>query len=277
VLPPVANRFVAGESVPEALDHARRANEAGVGVVLNLLGEHYDDRRDADADTAAYERLCADLAGAGLRACVSVKPTQLGLSVSEAAYRENYRRVAEAAADAGVFLWSDMEDATTTDATLDAVCALAPAFPDRLGVCLQANLRRTPEDAARLADLPVAVRLVKGAYDESPAVAHQGRDAVDAAYRALLDRLLEQGTRTAVGSHDPAMVEYGLARAGETATAVEVQMLMGVREREQERLAAEGVEVWQYAPYGTDWAAYFYRRVRERRRNLWFAARAVLG
>jgi proline dehydrogenase len=73
------------------------------------------------------------------------------------------------------------------------------------------------------------------------------------------------------------MVEYGLARAGETATAVEVQMLMGVREREQERLAAEGVEVWQYAPYGTDWAAYFYRRVRERRRNLWFAARAVLG
>lgn len=277
MIPPVANRFVAGESVPEALDHARRANEAGVGTILNRLGEHYDDRRDADADAAAYEQLCADLATAGLRACVSVKPTQLGLSVSEDVYRENYRRVAAAANEAGVFLWSDMEDATTTDATLDAVCALAPEFPNRLGICLQANLRRTPEDAARLADLPVAVRLVKGAYDESPDIAHQDRAAVDAAYRDLLDQLFEQGTRTAIGSHDPAMITYGLDRARETGADVEVQMLRGVREREQERLAAEGVAVWQYAPYGAEWAAYFYRRVRERRKNVLFAARAVAG
>lgn len=277
MIPPVANRFIAGESVPEALDHARRANEAGVGVILNLLGEHYDDRRDADADAAAYERLVADLSDAGLRACVSVKPTQLGLSISEAAYRENYSRVAAAAAAADTFLWSDMEDATTTDATLDAVCALAPEFPGRLGVCLQANLRRTSADVERLADLPVAVRLVKGAYDESPALAHQDRAAVDAAYRALLDRLFEQGTRTAIGSHDPAMVAHGLERAAETGTDVEVQMLMGVREDEQERLASEGVDVWQYAPYGTEWAAYFYRRVRERRKNVVFAARAVAG
>ena len=275
MIPPVASRFVAGETVPEALEHARRTNQAGVGVILNLLGEHYEDRQDADADAAAYERLCADLADAGLRACVSVKPTQLGLSVSETAYHENYRRVAAAAADAGVFLWTDMEDATTTDATLDAVCALAPAFPDRLGVCLQANLRRTPADVARLADLPVAVRLVKGAYDEAPGIAHQDRAAVDAAYRDLLDRLFAQGTDTAVGSHDPAMLDYGLARAAETDADVEVQMLMGVREREQDRLASEGVDVWQYAPYGTEWAAYFYRRVRERRENLLFAARAV--
>jgi proline dehydrogenase len=277
VIPPVADRFVAGETPAEAMDHARRVNADGVGVILNRLGEHHHDRQDADADAAAYVRLLRDLSGSGLRACVSVKPTQLGLGVSETAFRENLRRVVEAADAAGVTLWCDMEDATTTDATLDAVADLAPAFPDRLGVCLQANLRRTPGDVDRLAGLPLAVRLVKGAYDEPVAVAHRDRAAVDAAYRALLDRLFAQGTRVAVGSHDPAMVEYGLDRARETGGDVAVQMLMGVREDAQRALAAEGVEVWQYAPFGRSWASYFYRRVRERRRNLLFAARAVVG
>lgn len=275
MIPPVASRFVAGETPAEALEHVRRANDAGVGVILNLLGEHYDDRRDADADVAAYERLLADLDGSGLRARASVKPTQLGLAVSETVYRENFFRVAAAADEAGILLWTDMEDATTTDATLNAVADLATEFPGRLGVCLQANLRRTPADAERLAGLPVAVRLVKGAYDEPPSVAHRDRAAIDAAYRDLLDQLFAQGTRTAVGSHDPALVEYGLERAAATDADIEVQMLMGVRERAQERLAAEGVEVWQYAPYGGKWAAYFYRRLREGRRALGFAARAV--
>ncbi|ESS06770.1 MAG: L-proline dehydrogenase [uncultured archaeon A07HB70] len=273
MIPPVAARFVAGETPAEAMDHARRRNSDGVGVVLHRLGERNDDRRDADDDTAAYVRLCRDLADSGLRARVSVTPTQLGLAASETAFRENYRRVAAAAAEADTQLWCDTEDATTADATLSAAVDLAAEFPDRLGVRLRANLRRTPADAERLAAVPVAVRLVEGAYDEAPAVAHQGRAAVDAASRGLIDQLVEQETRLAVGSHDPAIVEYGLDRARTAGVDVEVQLPMGVREDAQRALEADGVEVWQHAPFGREWAAYLYRRVRERL----FAARAAVG
>jgi proline dehydrogenase len=278
MIPPIVRRFVAGETTPVALDHVRTANADGLKVILNLLGEHYGERADADADAAAYVRLLHDLGGSGLDACVSVKPTQLGLGVDETAFRENYRRVVEAAAATDGFVWCDMEDATTTDATLDAFEALAREHPGRLGVCLQANLRRTREDIARLADVPGAIRLVKGAYDEPPDVAYTDREEVDEAYRedlALLFETREGGV--AVGSHDPAMVDHAVDLHGRYGTDFEVQMLMGVRERAQRDLAARGVDVWQYAPYGRQWPSYFYRRLRERKANLGFAARALLG
>ena len=276
MLPPVARRFVAGETAPVALDHARRTNADGVGVILNLLGEHYDDRADADANAAAYARLAADIGG--LDARISVKPTQLGLDISEAVFRENYRRVVEAAADHDVFVWTDMEDASTTEATIEAVAALAPEFPGRLGVCLQANLRRTREDIARLAEVPAAVRLVKGAYDEPSEIAYTDSAAVDEAFREDLELLFDSHDGgIAVGSHDPAMIDHALALGADTGVDFEVQMLMGVREDAQRRLAERGVEVWQYAPYGSKWLPYFYRRMRERKANVLFAARAVLG
>ena len=114
VIPPIATRFVAGETVPEALEHVREKNDEGVGVILNLLGEHYADREGADADVAAYCDLLADLSGTNLRARLSVKPTQLGLDVSEAVFRENLARVVEHAAAHDRFVWLDMEDHATT-------------------------------------------------------------------------------------------------------------------------------------------------------------------
>jgi proline dehydrogenase len=271
VVPPVAARFVAGETSAEAIEHARHRNEAGVGAVLSLLGERHDDRRDAD--TAAYVRLCNDLAGSGLRARVAVTPTQLGVDAAEAAFRENYRRVAAAAVEADTFLWCDTEDAATAPTALSAVVDLASEFPGRLGVCLRANLRRTPGDAARLADVPVAAQLVEGGHGESHAVAHRDRAAVDAAYRSLVDQVVEQGTPLALGSHDPAVVEYGLDRARTAGVDVEVQLPMGVREDTQHDLAASGTAVWTRVPFGHGWATYVYRRVCERQRGL--AARAV--
>jgi proline dehydrogenase len=278
MLPPVASRFVAGESTAVALDHVRRVNDDGVGVILNRLGEHYHDRRRADADAATYRQLLADVDGSGLDACVSVKPSQLGLSVGEDAFRENYRSVLDAAADHGVFVWCDMEDASTTDATLEAFADFAPSYPGLVGQCLQANLRRTPDDLARLVDLPGKVRLVKGAYEEPPEIAYRERARVDAAFRSLLETLFEEcESGVAVGSHDPAMVSLAAALAREHGTDYEVQMLMGVREAAQRELAASGVTVRQYAPYGSEWPSYFWRRVRERRENLAFALRAVAG
>ena len=278
MIPPVARRFVAGESEAVALEHVRRTNETGVKVILNLLGEHYDERRRADADAATYRRLAADLDGSGLDACLSVKPSQLGLSVDEAAFRENARSVLAAADEHDVFVWFDMEDATTTDATLDAFVDFGREFDGGVGQCVQANLRRTRADLERLVDVPGKIRLVKGAYDEPESVAFREKSRVDEAFRRDLEYLFaERDAGVAVGSHDPAMVSLARSLHDEHGTEYEVQMLMGVRERAQRELASQGVEVWQYAPYGEAWLSYLLRRVRERRENLAFALRAVAG
>ncbi|MFB6151646.1 MAG: proline dehydrogenase family protein [Haloarculaceae archaeon] len=276
MIPPIASRFLAGETAPEALEHARVINERGVGAILNLLGEHYEERGPADADADAYRRILDDLAGTDLRACVSVKPSQLGLDVGEGVFRENLARVVERADEVDRFVWIDMEDYPTVDATLDAYEHHAREHGG-VGVCVQANLRRTPEDLERLAALPGKVRLVKGAYDPPADVGYSDRGRVDEAYRECLATMFEEfEDGVAVGSHDPAMVEYAARLHEEFGTPYEVQMLMGVREGAQTELAADR-EVWQYAPYGGKWASYFYRRVVERKENVAFALRAVLG
>ncbi|QLH81545.1 proline dehydrogenase family protein [Halosimplex pelagicum] len=277
MLPPIASRFVAGETAPVALEHARETNDSGVGVILNLLGEHYDEREPADADAETYCRLIDDIARTDLRACVSVKPSQLGLDVGETVFRENLARVVERADERGAFVWIDMEDHTTTDATLDAFERHARETGGRVGVCVQANLRRTREDLERLAGLPGKVRLVKGAYDPPAEVAYRERSRVNESYRDCLEYMFAAfDDGVAVGSHDPAMVALAERLHDEHGTPYEVQMLMGVREDAQRELAADR-EVWQYAPYGSKWLSYFYRRVLERKENLSFALRAVAG
>jgi len=275
VLPPIATRFVAGETVPVALEHARETNADGVGVILNLLGEHYDERAPADADTAAYRALLDDLAGTDLRVRLSVKPTQLGLDVGEDVFRENLTEIVEHADEHDRFVWIDMEDHTTTEATLDAYEHHARE-QGTVGVCVQANLKRTRDDLERLADLPGKVRLVKGAYDPPHELGYREKSRVNEAYRDCLAYMFEQfDDGVAVGSHDPAMVEYAAQLHDEYGTPYEIQMLMGVRERTQVELAADR-EVWQYAPYGEKWFSYFYRRVLERTDNATFAIRAIV-
>ncbi|QCW02963.1 proline dehydrogenase family protein [Natrinema pallidum] len=276
MLPPIANRFVAGESPAEALEHVRRLNERDVKAIVNLLGEHHGDRETVDADAAEYRRLVADIAGSRLAAAVSVKPSQLGLDLDEDVFRTTLAAVVDAAAERDVFVWIDMEDHTTTDATLDAFEALARNHGGGVGVCVQANLRRTRADIRRLADVPGKVRLVKGAYDPPADVSYTDSARVDREYRDLLELAFERyDGGIGVGSHDPAMIEHAKALHERYGTDFEIQMLMGVREDAQYELARED-EVWQYVPYGDRWKSYFYRRVMERRQNLRFALRAVL-
>lgn len=276
MIPPIADRFVAGESPAEALDHVRQLNDHNVKAIVNLLGEHYDEYDPVAADAAEYRRLVADIAGSRLEACISVKPSQLGLDLGEDVFRTELADIVDAAADHGVFVWIDMEDHTTTDATLDAFEAVARERGGGVGICVQANLRRTRADVKRLADVPGKVRFVKGAYDPPADVAYTDGARVDREYRELLEYAFEHyDGGIAVGSHDPAMLEYATALHERHGTAFEVQMLMGVREDVQYELAEE-YEVWQYVPYGDRWLSYFYRRVVERRENLRFALRAVL-
>jgi len=277
MIPPIADRFVAGESPAEALEHVRRLNDDDVKAIVNLLGEHYDDRDAVAADAAEYRQLVADISGSGLAACISVKPSQLGLDLDEDVFRSELAAVVDAAAERGVFVWIDMEDHTTTDATLEAFETVAREHGGGVGVCVQANLRRTRADVRRLADVPGKVRFVKGAYDPPADVAYTDGARVDQEYRSLLEDAFEHyDGGIAVGSHDPAMLEHAMALHDRYGTDFEIQMLMGVREDAQYDLTDE-YEVWQYVPYGDRWLSYFYRRVAERKANLGFALRAVLS
>ncbi|GAB3689692.1 proline dehydrogenase [Salinarchaeum chitinilyticum] len=283
MIPPIASRFVGGETAPEALETARTLQDRNVGAILNLLGEHYTDPADAAADRDAYRDLLADIGGsaglangAGTGVCVSVKPSQLGLDVGEETFRENAELVVEAASEHDGFVWFDMEDHETTDVTLDAVEAFAREGHD-VGVCMQANLRRTAADVERFADVPAKVRLVKGAYDEPAEIAYTDSAAVNDAYRDRLTQAFESyDGGIAVGSHDEAMVEHALECHEEHGTPFEFQFLAGVREDRLFELAEE-YECWQYVPYGDRWLSYFYRRVMERKENALFALRAIVG
>jgi proline dehydrogenase len=273
MIPPIASNFVAGETPETALAHAERLNKRDVTAILNLLGEHYDDPANADADTQSYIDLAEMIAARDVDACISIKPSQLGIDIGDDLFEENLGRIVDAA---DCFVWIDMEDHTTTDATLDAYERYARETDGNVGVCVQANLTRTGEDLQRLADLPGKVRLVKGAYDEPAEIAHKDKGTINAVYRDYLEymfREFEDGI--GVGSHDPAMISYARELHEEYGTPYEVQMLMGVREDAQTDLAAD-VPVYQYVPYGGKWFSYFYRRARESKENMLFAARAVL-
>jgi proline dehydrogenase len=278
MIPPIASRFVAGETPAEALEHVEQLNERGVNGILNLLGEHYHERPPADEDAAAYEALIRDIDQSGVDACISVKPSQIGLDVGDDVFAENLESIVATADEYDVFTWVDMEDHTTTDATLDAYEDLAERFDGGVGVCIQANLERTGDDLERLADVPGKIRLVKGAYDEPDSVALQQKERVNEAYETHLEYMFEHfEDGVAVGSHDPRMIDLARDLHDEYGTPYEIQMLMGVRDDAQYELAADDVEVWQYVPYGDKWLSYFYRRAMERKENLLFALRAIVG
>ncbi|WP_128476796.1 proline dehydrogenase family protein [Halorussus pelagicus] len=277
MIPPIASKFVAGESPAEAIEHTRDLNDRNVKAILNLLGEHYHERAPADEDAEAYLRLVDDIESADAEACISVKPSQVGLDVGTEVFHENVERIADYAADRGVFVWIDMEDHDTTDVTLDIFEKVARKHEGGVGLCVQSNLKRTGDDLERLADLPGKIRLVKGAYDPPAEVALTEKSKVNAAYKRHLEYMFEHFEGgIAVGSHDPEMIEYATDLHEEYGTDFEVQMLMGVREDAQYDLAEE-YEVWQYVPYGDKWLSYFYRRAMERKENMLFALRAVIG
>lgn len=276
MIPPIANNFVAAESPEGAIEHAADLNDRGVGAILNLLGEHYHENTPAFGDAQEYRYLVEEIDASDLDAAVSVKPSQVGLDIGADVFAENLGGVVDAAIEHDVFVWVDMEDHATTDATLDAVVENAERDGADVGVAIQANLKRTGEDLERLAGTDARVRLVKGAYDEPPAVAHQDKARVNEAYEAHLEYLFREFEAVSVGSHDPRMISLAARLHEEYGTPYEVQMLMGVRDDAQFDLAADDVRVVQYVPYGSKWMQYFYRRVMERKENLVFAARAVL-
>jgi proline dehydrogenase len=275
-------RFLPGEQFEDALKAAIAFKAQGIGALFTRLGENVRDLSEARATVEHYESVLSSASAAGVDAEISVKPTQLGLDIDADAAYVNLERLARAAAKAKSFLWLDMEGSAYTQATLDLYRRLRVDHP-RTGVCLQAYLYRTVEDAVGLLQLKPAIRLVKGAYAEPPDRAFTAKKDVDANYLALCSLLLSEvkggRLRLVLGTHDVELV----ARATRFADAldlerakVEVNMLYGIRTDQQVRLAAEGYGVKDLIAYGDRWYQWYLRRLAERPANVMFVARQML-
>jgi proline dehydrogenase len=274
----VVRRFVAGETVEDAVRTSTELVGKGLAVSLDHLGEDTTDAGQADATVKAYLVLLDRLSEAGLtaggRTEVSVKLSAVGQTLSDELAEQGARTICEAARDAGTTVTLDMEDHTTTDRTLATLQSLRREFPET-GAVVQAYLHRTEDDCRALAGEGSRVRLCKGAYREPPSVAFQTPAEVDASYARCLEVLLRGDGYPMVATHDPALIERTLELAAGRTGGLEFQLLYGIRPREQERLAAAGHTVRVYVPYGDEWYGYLMRRLAERPANLVFFLRAL--
>ena len=276
---PMVGRFVAGESLAEALPAIERLHAQGLGTTVDVLGESVTAEGAARAARDDYLELLDALAANGLDRNVSLKPSQMGLKIDEALARDNIAAVVARATETGAFVRIDMEDSPYTDRTLELWRDLRPADRSNgadVGVVLQAALRRTGEDVEEVIAARGRVRLCKGAYKEPESVAFQDKADVDAAYERLMIRLLHEGTYPALATHDVRLINRAVevARAdGIAHDAFEFQMLYGVRRDLQEQLIAAGWRVRVYVPFGGQWYPYFMRRLAERPANVSFLLR----
>ena len=272
-------RFVAGTTLDDAVSAVRALNATGASATLDVLGESVHDRASADLAASAYVEAIERIAAASLDANVSLKLTQMGLDLGVEECLAVLEPVVAAGGRHGVFVRIDMESCAYTDRTLEVVRRLRAGGHD-VGPVLQSYLRRSPEDAESLAAERVRTRICKGAYLESPEVAHQDREAIGDAFVQLCTRLLEADAYPGVATHDPQMIERVAAVATERGVPpdrFEFQMLYGIRRDLQRQLLARGHRLRIYVPYGSEWYPYFMRRLAERPANVLFVLRSVLG
>ncbi len=273
----LAKKFVAGDTLDEAVDVGRDLNRRGFLLSLDLLGEEVHDRASADAALKEYMDCLERIDGDGLDANISVKLTQLGLSIDEGLARHAVEQLALRAAEVGTTVTLDMEDSRFTGQTVD-IYAEVQAAVGHLGIAIQAYMKRTPGDLERLIPLGGHIRLCKGAYVESSEVALTVKAAVDGAYKEFLKMLMAaEGTKPAIATHDPDLIESTRSVSPQRIGYFEFQMLYGVRTALQKSLVDEGFPVRIYLPFGSQWYPYLTRRMAERPANVWFFARALFG
>jgi proline dehydrogenase len=280
----IVRGYVPGDETEDAVEATAGLVEANLRVTLDYLGEDTLDADQADATVQAYLELLAALSARGLtrHAEVSVKLSAIGQALPAQGHKmalEHARTICRAARNAGTAVTLDMEDHTTTDATLATLRELRKDFPET-GAVLQAYLRRTEADCRALAYEGSRVRLCKGAYDEPESVAFRSRLEVDKSYVRCLKVLLAGQGYPMIATHDPRMITIAstlASRNGRDAGSYEYQMLYGTRPDEQRRLAEAGETVRVYVPYGTQWYGYLMRRLAERPQNLTFFIRSLIS
>ena len=274
-----ARRFVAGETVEEAIEAARELESTGLTVTLDLLGESVSSTEAAADATLAYVSAIEAIDRGGVTRNISLKLTQLGLGIDRATSVDNLRRVLDGASSHEFFVRIDMESSLYTSQTLETLETVWSIGYRNVGVVLQSYLKRSMDDARRMIALGVPVRLVKGAYREPRSVAFTRKADVDEAYLTLMQLLMRDGKYPAIATHDTAMIDATkqLASAHQIGKdRFEFQMLYGIRRDLQAALVADGYRVRVYVPYGREWFPYFMRRLGERPANAGFVLKSLM-
>jgi proline dehydrogenase len=270
----LTTRFIAGETIEEAVAAIREVNAHGCTASFDHLNEGVTSAKATEAEVAEYLNVLARIDDTGIKSNVSIKLTQFGLEIDpELAYR-NARRIVEDAKRRGNFVRVDMEGSNVTQVTLDIFNRLRSEFDlNDVGIVVQSYLYRTKDDVSALLKIPARIRLCKGAYNEPAEVAYPVKQDTDDNYVRVMQLLLASGTYHGIATHDPKMIDATIdfaQREGIGKDAFEFQMLYGIRRDLQEQLARDGYGMRVYVPYGKHWYPYFMRRLAERPANIWF-------
>lgn len=275
----IASRYVAGETLEDALEEVKKLNAEGAMATMDVLGEEVTERDRAVAAVEEYIRLFHAIDREKVDSNVSIKPTMIGLKIDEDFARDNVERIAQTAHELGTFVRLDMEDHTCTDPTLRIYHALQPRYGN-LGVVFQSYMRRTLQDISDMPREKANVRLCKGIYIEPRPVAWKGYETVRRNFVAALEKMISRGVYAAIATHDEYLVCAAcelIDRYGLDPSRYEFQMLLGVDEELRRILIERGHRLRVYVPYGKDWYAYSTRRLRENPEVARHVVRQLLG
>lgn len=262
----IAKQWIAGNTMEEALGYARDANKKGMTAIINKLGEHMVSKSQIDETVSEYLKLVSSLHRYKVAGGISVKPTQIGLAKGFRECIENFEKIIGKAVYSQSFVWIDMESSEYTDDTIKIYLDLFERY-ERVGIAVQANLKRTTRDVGMLLEHGAKIRLVKGAYRE-PRNSFKTRHEVDENYKKIATRLFSDGNEFAIATHDSALIDFAVTLSKRHERKFEFQMLKGIRDELKPRLIKEGFAIAEYIPYGTNWLPYSLRRLRERKRNI---------
>ena len=262
-----ANQWIAGNTISDALDSAKIAYKNGRHAIINKLGEYLTSKAEIRETVKDYQKIVLSFKKWNVRGGISIKPTQIGLSVSKDVCLQNLQKIIKRASESHTFVWIDMESSDHTDETIGIYYDLFARY-ERLGIALQANLKRTKNDMIDLLSHGAKIRLVKGAYKEKATISYRSKNDVDKNFLKLMRLLFKKGNEFGIATHDVSMIEHAVKLSKKYDRKFEFQMLKGIRDEIKPKLLKKHFVVSDYIPYGTNWLAYSIRRLKERKRNI---------
>jgi len=269
-----ARQWIAGETLDEAIERARKANSNGLGAIINYLGEHVRDKEEAEANKNENFRILQAIKDNKINSSLSIKLTQLGLGIDKDLCLSNVEAIVGRAALNNIFVWIDMESSTYTQDTIDIYLTIFNKYKNA-GIAIQSNLLRSESDIHRIAASGGIIRLVKGAYNEKSDIAFSSRSDVTMNFSKIMGFLFYKSPFFALATHDERLVDEAIEANKAHQKKIEFQMLLGVREELKNKLIEKGFTVVDYIPYGKKWLPYSLRRIRERKQNILLIFRSL--
>jgi len=276
LLLPIAKHWIAGEIREDAFARAQQSNAHGVRGIINLLGEETTSREETAAATGEILEILETLDARRIESCISVKPTQLGLSIDPSLFRDNLSKILDRAKSLGTFVWVDMESSQFTAEIVDTYLEFRKRF-DNIGLAIQAYLKRSEGDVGRILDSRGAIRLCKGAYNEDPEIVYKRKSQINENFSKLMRIMFERGRGFAIATHDEKLIEEATRLSNVHHADFEFEMLMGIRDKKKLELVQRGYRVSEYIPFGKSWWAYSVRRIREHKSNIFLLARSLVS